>query len=75
MLGGLAVPGPDDRTTLAVDAVRERHPLIVGGARQHLAQGERDALERVVVVVQDDDVPRRPEPGSRPSPRPLPSEA
>src|SRR5581483_9101535 len=57
-LGELAMPRPDERLAGVVDLVRERHALVVVDAGDRLRQRERDALERVVVVVQDDDAPR-----------------
>src|SRR5579862_7595732 len=56
-LGGLAMTGPDDRPAGVVDAVRERHPARVVDAGDRLCERERDTLERVVVVVQDDHAP------------------
>src|SRR3954463_752029 len=41
-----------------MDAVREAHALLVAHPRQHRREREGDALERVVAVIQDDDVPR-----------------
>src|SRR5439155_1615048 len=57
-LGLLLMPGPDDRLSGGVDAVRERHSVVVGDTGNHRRERKRDALERVVVVVQDDHVPR-----------------
>src|SRR5205085_4032256 len=53
----LAMPRPDDRLPRVVDRGREAHPLVVVDAGNRLCEGERDALERVVVVVQHDHAP------------------
>src|SRR5262249_55226235 len=57
VLRGLLLTGPDDRLARLVDPVGERHAAVVADPRQHAREGERDAFERVVVVVQDDDSP------------------
>src|SRR5581483_7240610 len=57
-LGRLTMARPDDRLPGRVDPVRQRHALVVVDAGDGLGERERDALERVVVVVQDDDAPR-----------------
>src|SRR4051812_26150935 len=57
-LGELLVARPYDRLALGVDRVRERHALRVVDAGNRLRERERDALERVVIVVQDDHPPR-----------------
>ena len=54
----LPVPRPDHRLPVVVDLVRELHPPVVVDAGDRLRERERDALERVVVVVQDDHAPR-----------------
>src|SRR5262249_28557836 len=56
-LGELAVARPDDRLPGVVDRVREPHPLVVVDAGDGLGERERDAFERVVVVVKDDHAP------------------
>jgi hypothetical protein len=40
-----------------MDPVREAHPLLEADAREHRGEGVRDAVEGVVVVVQDDHTP------------------
>src|SRR5438445_8458693 len=49
--------GPDKRLAARVDFVRERHALVVVDAGDRLRERERDALEGVVVVVEDDHAP------------------
>src|SRR4051794_20260146 len=41
-----------------MDAVGDLHPAVVGDARERVRERERDALERVVVVVEHDHLPR-----------------
>src|SRR4029077_2471101 len=61
VLGDFLVPRPHDRTSIAVDAVGDAQALVIGHLGQGRGQRGRDTLEGVVVVVQDDDVPRSPE--------------
>src|SRR5689334_24622477 len=56
-LGELPVAGPDDGLARVVDAVREGHAAVVVDAGDRLCKRERDALEGVVVVVEDDHAP------------------
>src|SRR3954447_873655 len=63
-LGELAMAGPHERLPARVDLVRERHPLVVVDAGDGLGERERDALERVVVVVEHDHAPRVARPGA-----------
>src|SRR3954453_1919664 len=53
VLGGLPRTAPDDRLAGVVDPVGDREALLVGDARNDARQRRGDALERVVVVVQD----------------------
>src|SRR5580765_4155547 len=48
---------PDQRLAGVVNLVRKYHPAVVVDTRDGLGEREGDALERVVVVVQDDDAP------------------
>src|SRR5690348_9526239 len=57
-LGELPVTGPDDCLARVVDRVREGHPLRVVDPGDGLRERERDAFERVVVVVAHDHAPR-----------------
>src|SRR5262249_3498638 len=55
--GQLLHARPDDRLAGRVDLGRERHALVVVDARDRGGEREGDAVEGVVVVVQDDDPP------------------
>src|SRR3989440_10400250 len=50
-----------------MDPVGDAEALVVGNVGNRRGECHRDALERVVVVVQDDDVPRFAQAGPRPS--------
>src|SRR3954452_20385967 len=65
VLGQLLRPRPDDGLTGRVDLRRERHALVVVDARDRGGERERDAVEGVVVVVQDDHAPRVARAGAR----------
>jgi cysteine desulfurase family protein (TIGR01976 family) len=54
----LALAGPDDRLTRAVDPVRELHAAVEVDAGDDGSERERDAVEGVVVVVENDHAPR-----------------
>src|SRR6478752_2032593 len=54
----LAMPRPDGRPAGVVDAVRHRQAGVHGDTGERARQGEGDAVERVVVVVQHDHQPR-----------------
>ena len=56
-LGGLPVAGPDDGQPRAVDAVGERVALVDRDPGDEARERVRDVVERVVVVVADDDAP------------------
>ena len=60
-LGLLLVAGPDNGLARVVNRVGQPESLLVRDARQDAGQGGCDAFERVVVVVEDDHVPRRAE--------------
>ncbi len=68
VLGLLAMARPDDRLAGAVNLVRKLEPAVERHAGDGARERERDAVERVVVVVQDDDFPgvARPAPVRRP---------
>src|SRR6187200_965879 len=53
-LGRLLQTGPDDRPARRVDSVGEVHPLVEADTGQNGREGERNPVEGVVVVVQDD---------------------
>src|SRR3954452_23930757 len=52
------MPRPDDRAAAVVDLVGDAKAALVGDVRDGRRERGGDALEGVVVVVQDDDVPR-----------------
>src|SRR6266511_3757747 len=66
-LGRLAVARPDDRTAARVDPVRDPQALLVGDVRKGGCECRGNTLEGVVIVVQDDHVPRRAETRPRPA--------
>ena len=72
-LGLLAVAAPDERLAAVVDLVREGHAALEVDAGQHGGERERNAVERVVVVVEHDHATRvaGPTPGT-PCPLALP---
>ena len=57
-LGLLARSAPDAGAAGVVDGRREGHPAVVVDAGQVPGQRLRDVLERVVIVVEHDDVAR-----------------
>src|SRR5262249_46222855 len=61
----LAMPRPDDRATGVVDLVCHSQASLVGDVRDGRRERSCDALEGVVVVVEDDHVPRGAEAGAR----------
>ena len=62
----LLLARPHDGLPRVVDAVRDRHALVVAHTRNDVRDGEGDALKGVVVVVADDHTPGPP--GARPGP-------
>src|SRR5579863_8711957 len=60
-LGLLELAGPHDRLPRAVDSGGEAHARVEVHAGQDGRERERDTVERVVVVVQDDHAPGAPE--------------
>src|SRR5689334_1510053 len=67
-LGPLLVAGPHDRLAGGVDRVRHRLAALERDARDGARERERDAVERVVVVVPDDHEPRLARARARPGP-------
>ena len=65
MLGGLARAGPHDRLAGVVDLVRDPVALLERHPRYDPGQRGGDAVEGVVVVVQDDHPPGVAEPLAR----------
>src|SRR5207244_12009769 len=63
MLGGFAMTRPDDFASAVMDPVCDAQALVVRDLGQCRRQRRCNALEGVVVVVQDDDVPGSPEAG------------
>src|SRR5215212_6643437 len=52
-LGLLLVPRPHHCAACRVDPIRELHALVEADTRKNRRERERDAVERVVVVVED----------------------
>jgi hypothetical protein len=57
-LGRLLVPTPDDRLSAVVDLVGDRVAAVDGDAGNVAGERVSHVVERVVVVIADDDAPR-----------------